>query len=182
MDKKTLREIFLNERLNVPKNEFKMLNHMLMVGLKEELKNHDLNQVAVFYPMGGEVDVRALASDYDLAYPKVESSGLVFYHKVSSFKPSAFGVMEPNDGKRLNKDDIDAVIVPGIVYDDGLYRLGYGKGYYDRFLKDYAGLTVGVVFERFRVEALPNQPHDVPVNILVTDNQIYDSRHDDYDV
>ncbi len=179
MDKKTLRNIFLNERLNMPKQEHKMLNLMLVDGLIDVLKDHDFKRVAIFYPMEGEIDVRRLAKYYDVAYPKVTKQGLVFYHEVKTFAPSSFGVMEPIDGKPLNKDAIDAVIVPGIVYDDGLYRLGYGKGYYDRYLQDYPGLSVGVVFEKFRVEALPNEAHDIPVDVLVTDNQIYDSKHDD---
>ena len=178
MNKKTLRSIFLEMRESMDSVLHKKLNTMLLFSLEDVLKDYPLKKIGIFYPMGKEIDVRNLASTYQVYYPKVEKEGIVFYEDNGSFEKSKFGVMEPIDSKPVDKQALDAIIVPGLVYDDGLYRLGYGKGYYDRFLKDYQGLKVGVIFEKFRMEALPSKAHDVPVDILVTDNQIYESRHD----
>ncbi len=178
MDKQTLRKIFLETRNNMDPATKKMLNHMLVASLRDVLKAYNIKQLGIFNPIGNEVDVRSLEDTYTLYYPKIENKEIVFYKDSGHFKPGQLGVMEPADAKPVVKEVLDAVIVPGLVYDDGLYRLGYGKGYYDAFLKDYQGLKVGVVFENFRVEALPNRAHDIPVDILVTDNQVYESRHD----
>ncbi len=179
MDKSTLRSIFLKQRTQMEPRMHKMLNHMLMSSLREVLGEHDLKTVGVFYPMDGEIDVRGLEDTYTLVYPKIEDDQIVFYEDSGEFEASHFGVMEPTNARAVSPTDIDAVIVPGLVFDDGLYRLGYGKGYYDYFLKDYSGLSVGVVYEKFRVEALPNKAHDIPMDMLVTDNQVYVSRHED---
>jgi len=178
MDKSTLRKIFIKMRQEMDSVLHKKLNTMLLFSLEDVLKDYPLKKIGVFYPMDKEIDVRGLASSYQLYYPKVEKEGIVFYEDNGMFEESKFGVMEPKNSKPVDKQALDAIIIPGLVYDDGLYRLGYGKGYYDHFLKDYQGLKVGVVFETFRMEALPSKAHDIPVDILVTDNQIYESRHD----
>jgi len=179
MDKKTLRAVFLQARSKLKENEHRMLNHMLLASLRDVLKEYPLEKIAIFHPIGKEVDVRALSDTYEVFYPKIEDGALVFYEDTGLFETGQLGIKEPKDSRPVTKETLDAVIVPGLVYDDGLYRLGYGKGYYDGFLKDFHGLKVGVCFERFRVEALPNEPHDIPVDILVTDNQVYESRHDE---
>ena len=181
MDKRTLRETFIKNRKAMPVSMYRMLNTMLLASLRDVLKEHDLKHIGIYYPIKGmkEVDVRGLVDTYSLYYPKIVNDEIVFYEDSGTFERGMLGVMEPKDSKPVAKDKLDAVIVPGLVYDDGLYRLGYGKGYYDHFLKDYKGLKVGVCFEQFRVEALPSRAHDIPVDILVTDNQIYENEHNE---
>ncbi|MFW6298782.1 MAG: 5-formyltetrahydrofolate cyclo-ligase [Bacillota bacterium] len=181
MDKQTLRETFIKNRKAMPDSMYNMLNTMLVDGLRDVLSEYPLKKIGIFYPIKGmkEVDVRSLGDTYTLHYPKIENDRIVFYEDSGEFERATLGVMEPKDSTPVSKDALDAVIVPGLVYDDGLYRLGYGKGYYDQFLKDYQGLKVGVCFEQFRVEALPNRAHDIPVDILVTDNQVYENEHNE---
>ncbi len=179
MDKKTLRKLFQNERDNIEPRMHKMLNFMLMESLKEVLFEHNIKRLGVYYPIRGEVDVRALQEVYELYYPKIEDGRIVFYKDTGEFEEGPMGTFEPKSDETIDKDDLDAVIVPGLVYDYALYRLGYGKGFYDDFLRDYKGLSVGVCFERFRMEALPSREHDIPVDMLVTDNQVYESPHED---
>ena len=179
MDKKSLRQLFLAEREKLPKARHRMYNHLLMEGVRLVLKTHPIKKIGIFYPIKNEVDVRDLGDSYQLHYPKIEDGQLFFYEDNGRFKKAALGVPEPVDSKKVNKADLDALIIPGLVFDDALYRLGYGKGYYDAYLKDYQGTKIGVCFEKFRVEALPNKPHDIPMDYLVTDNQVYVSRHDE---
>jgi 5-formyltetrahydrofolate cyclo-ligase len=61
------------------------------------------------------------------------------------------------------------VLVPGLGFDDRGHRVGYGKGYYDRFLaRADAGVTAGVTYEQCLVPRMPDQPHDHPVGWVVT--------------
>jgi 5-formyltetrahydrofolate cyclo-ligase len=65
-------------------------------------------------------------------------------------------------------------VVPGTAFDKKLNRVGYGKGFYDRFLNSVnAGLTVGFAFECQLFETIDCEPHDVPADILITENNIY---------
>ena len=156
-----------------------MLNTLLMEGLRTVLSESPIEKVAIFNPILNEVDVRALSDTYELYYPKIVNDEMQFFKDTSEFKKGMLGVLEPTGDIPVDKAELDAVIVPGLAYDQGLYRLGYGKGYYDQYLSDYEGLKVGVVFEPFMVEALPNKAHDIPVDILVTDNQVYENEHND---
>jgi len=64
-------------------------------------------------------------------------------------------------------------IVPGIAFGKNGERLGYGKGYYDRFLESFKGKTVGLSFEECLSENIPMEAHDRKIDYLVTDKKIY---------
>ncbi len=85
------------------------------------------------------------------------------------FSASKFGILEPNSDEVFPKEQIDLIIVPAIAFDQQNYRMGYGGGYYDRYLADYNGDTVGLCFTQLLVESvLPNE-WDIPVSLVVTE-------------
>ncbi|MDH3454535.1 MAG: 5-formyltetrahydrofolate cyclo-ligase, partial [Desulfuromonadales bacterium] len=90
--------------------------------------------------------------------------------------PGYCGIPEPDPGKTLifNASRIDVVILPGSVFDNKGGRLGYGGGYYDRFLSDQApqALRIGIAYEMQLVESVPLLPHDQRLNYLVTEERI----------
>ncbi len=86
---------------------------------------------------------------------------------------STFGIMEPTiECPLVSRESIDLVIVPALCYDRRGYRLGYGGGYYDRWLTDYTGVTVGMCRDLVIQDQLPSEDHDQPVHIVVTENQV----------
>lgn len=97
-------------------------------------------------------------------------------------RPGYCGIPEPLpgliDNSTCNPDDIDAVIVPGAVFDHCGGRLGYGGGYYDRFLALDAprAVRVGPAFELQLVDRVPVEPHDQFVDFVVTERKVYDCR------
>lgn len=84
------------------------------------------------------------------------------------------GLLEPiPDSKSiLSKKDIHLMIVPGVVYDLSGYRIGFGGGFYDRFLKDFVGTTVSLAFEEQIVPELVKESHDIAVQYLVTEQRV----------
>ena len=82
-----------------------------------------------------------------------------------------FGVREPdrNFNKRLEDFENSIIIVPGVSFSRDGHRLGYGGGYYDRFLQNYRGKSVGLCYEDMISDSIPVQEHDIAVNILITD-------------
>ena len=87
-------------------------------------------------------------------------------------KPNAWGVPEPEYGERLDVIDPDLVIVPLLASDEKGNRLGYGKGYYDRFLSQISSIKVGLVFDQFILDEIPTEPHDIPLDVLITETRI----------
>ena len=95
--------------------------------------------------------------------------GIVTDHLI----PAKFGLFEPNNTcPILIPDEKTLCIVPAIAFDENGDRLGYGKGFYDRFLRDFKGTSVGLTCSDLLVKQLPTDPHDTPVKIIVTENKI----------
>ncbi len=91
----------------------------------------------------------------------------------AELSPGAYGVLEPSETAPLvAKDRIGLIIVPGLGFDKNGYRIGYGKGYYDRFLKDYRGAAAGLCFCACLYEKICRGPHDQKVGFIITESGI----------
>lgn len=130
-----------------------------------------------------EVDTKALINaalqnNKRVAVPMCikDETSLDFYY-INSFDdltPGTFGVLEPDPLKCEKLIDFSSglCIVPGLSFDTEGYRLGYGKGYYDRFLSKFKGITVGLCYVYCIKLKLPHGYYDKPVDILITDKYI----------
>lgn len=76
----------------------------------------------------------------------------------------------PEQTIKIDKQEIDLLIVPGIVFDQRGYRIGFGGGYYDRFLTDFTGETASLVHTRQLMDRVPSESFDIPVKTLITDH------------
>lgn len=77
-----------------------------------------------------------------------------------------YGIPEP-EGEEFEREKIDLAIVPGVAFDKEGYRLGYGKGYYDRFLKGIGAVTIGICHKELLFERLPRGEYDIPVGKVI---------------
>lgn len=92
-----------------------------------------------------------------------------FYHDFSqALEESTFGVLEPTNDKLINKEDIDLIIVPGVAFNKMGYRIGFGGGFYDRYLADFKGKTCSLVFDEQQREDIEPEDHDLPVSTIFT--------------
>lgn len=86
----------------------------------------------------------------------------------------SFGIQEPPlDAPLLSKEEIDLVLVPAVCYDRQGYRLGFGGGYYDRWLSQFSGFTVGLCRNCILQDHVPLEPHDQSVQVLITDQETF---------
>lgn len=120
----------------------------------------------------------AWASSKRVAVPKCEkdSNEMRFYiiESESDLKPGYFGILEPDPEKCREETNYSRglCIVPGLSFDAEGYRLGYGKGYYDRFLKQFGGTSVGLCYSSGVKWKLPRSAYDVPVDIISTERYL----------
>jgi 5-formyltetrahydrofolate cyclo-ligase len=152
-------------------------------------------QVLMAYlPTRGEVDLTELldfleASGVTLVLPKVTS------RRTREMKPIAvpspwrkqvalgpLGILEPTGGTVLYTQAIDVLLVPGVAFDSAFFRLGFGGGYYDRFLPRLPSSTLlcGIAYAFQVVPHLAHDPHDVPLHALCTEKECLLARPDVY--
>ena len=82
-----------------------------------------------------------------------------------------WGISEPPPGESVRVEDIDAVVVPALGAGRNRHRIGYGKGFYDAFLRQVTAPTICLVYDACLVDRVPNQPHDVAMRIVVTEHE-----------
>lgn len=87
-----------------------------------------------------------------------------------------YGLYEPIEEKTrvVSKDEISLLLVPGVAYGKNGYRIGFGGGYYDRFLVDYKGKTISLAFMIQIFDELPYESHDIPVGKIITERGMMD--------
>ena len=132
-----------------------------------------------------EIDVNgiaeaALKKGKKILFPKCDKkTHTMEYHIVSSLdelEVDAYGIAEPAEDTPVYdaKNDTGAAVcfVPGLVYDRAGYRLGYGKGFYDRYLSAFSGCTIGVVYSDYILGEVPRGHFDVSVDILLTEKGV----------
>ncbi|MFC6464003.1 5-formyltetrahydrofolate cyclo-ligase [Marinilactibacillus sp. GCM10026970] len=95
------------------------------------------------------------------------------FYQIEQFnqvKSGYFGIREPipEQTTRLDANEIDLMIVPGVVYTETGYRIGFGGGYYDRLLTDYPHSTISLVHFNQLVKEMPIENHDIPVKYMIT--------------
>lgn len=108
----------------------------------------------------------------------IDNNGKMQYYYIRSLedvKIGAFGVREPDVNFCTLVDDYtDAIcIVPAIAFDKSGYRLGYGKGYYDRFLCNFDGISIGISYDECITQKLCVDSFDIPVDYIVTQSGVF---------
>nr|WP_231495807.1 5-formyltetrahydrofolate cyclo-ligase [Paucisalibacillus sp. EB02] len=111
-----------------------------------------------------------------IAVPKCDPKGksLEFYqlHSFDELETVYYNLLEPKpvEQNRIHKEVMDLIIVPGIVFDQNGYRIGFGGGYYDRFLNSYEGTTVSLLSKTQLMDITPFESFDIPVKHLLTED------------
>lgn len=126
--------------------------------------------ILLFYPTKYEVNLLDLISENkNFYFPKVKGHELLVCPACEEFEKSSFNIMEPCS-KPVKPDIIDLVIVPALAVDKDNYRLGYGGGFYDRFLAEYNNLTtLTPIFKEFIFDELPKCDYDIKINYVISD-------------
>lgn len=146
--------------------------------LSELFEQLEFKSVALYRAYGSEVNIDDLAEhnqNMTWAYPRVQGDDLAFYSQVDNFEQGQLGVMEPvvADSSKINVNDLDCVLIPGMAFDVAGGRMGTGKGFYDRALSTFGGTKIGVAFRvQCSEEDIPLEQHDIKMDYLVNEDFI----------
>lgn len=176
MTKEELRRKYLAIRNNIKNRneEESIINLIITSDIYKEAKT-----IAIYSSIGSEVDLSKLFSHAKkdgkrVLFPKVlDEKKMAFYevNGLEELKIGDFGIKEPERAEEVT--DIDVMYIPGIAFDIHLNRLGYGKGYYDYYLKENPCIKVGVCFSYGLMdEVIPTYESDIKMDYLITGEKI----------
>ena len=135
-----------------------------------------------YYPIKNELSPLPLIQEAkkmgkQIAFPVCNTSSNTLEFKcvneTDELLPSIFGLLEPKDNNKtatITKNTL--CIVPALLFSKNGQRLGYGKGYYDRFLQDFKGISIGFSYDKLLVDEIPSCEHDIPLDMIITESEV----------
>ncbi len=184
--KAALRRAVLLRRDALPGEERALLSARIVTTILDLPTYQEADVVLAYASFGTELQTdellrRVLADGKTLVLPRVERGGLGLYEVrdlAGDLAPGTWGIREPEPDRcpRADTGGVGFALIPGVAFDRRARRLGYGGGFYDRLLA--GGLPEGppLVSGAFEVQILdevPTDPHDAPVDVVVTEKEVY---------
>ncbi|QQZ10859.1 5-formyltetrahydrofolate cyclo-ligase [Heyndrickxia vini] len=182
MEKKELREHLKKELSLIDRCTYEQNSYLIAKQLFGLQQFNAASTVAITLSRFPEVDTwQIIRKGWEVGKRMVVPKCLpktkeMVFREITSFKQLEsvyFGLFEPIDCQTIEvkKDELDLIIVPGITFTRNGYRIGFGGGYYDRFLSDYQGKTISLAFSAQIKLDIPIEKHDIPVQRIITENE-----------
>jgi len=140
----------------------------------------DARSILFYVSRAEEVDTHrligaCLQNGKKVFVPKVFGDNLKLFplEDFGDLEMGKFGILEPNGGRESMRKKFDVIVVPGLGFNHAGHRIGHGGGYYDKLLKRISGYKIGLAFSEQFTDEFVNEEHDVPVNLIVTENFIH---------
>ncbi|MGI0087323.1 MAG: 5-formyltetrahydrofolate cyclo-ligase [Nitrosotalea sp.] len=178
VEKARLRKQLLDGRDGLSLDFINIASNKIRDNLRKVQHYRNAASIGIYFAVGSEVRTQdimqeILNSGKDLSLPRVEKNDLVF-KKISSFSDlemGNFSVMEPKERCETVKR-LDVILVPAIALTRDGYRLGYGFGYYDRYLDGKRSHKIALSYSKQVVKAMPHDSHDIRMDCIVTEDKI----------
>jgi 5-formyltetrahydrofolate cyclo-ligase len=178
VEKARLRKQFLDSRDALSLDFIKITSKQIQDNLRKIDFFRNAKNVGAYYSIGSEVQTHdilqeILNSGKQLALPKVVKNDLIFktITSFSDLEQGNFSVMEPKDKCEAIKN-LDIMIVPAIALTREGFRLGYGFGYYDRFLHGKKLKTIALSYAKQIIKSFPHDSHDIKMDFIVTEDEV----------
>lgn len=189
MTKQEIRKLYKQKRVDLSSSEKLKLDDLLLIQLQRLSFNNNIHVILSFWPLEnhGEMNTHLYTRYLELTIPDVRIAFPVInfnenqMHAVlvddeTEFVENRYGIAEPEEGEEISPEEIDLIFVPLLAFDENGFRVGYGKGYYDRFLQHCRKNVITVGFSYFEaVEKIEDtHQYDVPLNYCITPHKIYE--------
>lgn len=185
--KTEIREYYLDLRRKISAEDKKALDDKLVNIVLASATYRYADTILMYYAKNDEVNINEVAwaavkAGKKVAFPRTnpEDRSMVFHYVTSpdDFEMGTYGLSEPKadlpsfevTGELQNNV---ICIIPAVVYDKKGYRIGYGGGYYDRYLSSFKGTKVGVEYHEYIVGTVPHGRFDLAVDVLISEKGIY---------
>lgn len=173
-EKKEIRKHFLEKRLALSKERIEKLSDSICFNAFINCYLLSGN-VGLYHPIKNEVNPLMLINlgVSNISLPLIQNEKIVFkkWKKDDILKQDQFGMLQP---LQISETLIpQTIIVPMIAFDERRFRIGYGGGFYDKFLENFKGLKIGLAFEMQKCKKIPEEKFDVKLDYIITENNIY---------
>ncbi len=177
MDKKQARKEMITKRLSLDEETLCRYNENILNKIEDNIHFKEAKTVAVYVSARNEVDTKKLMTKYfgkkKIVVPRIE--GDMQFYEIRSFddlKPGYFDIEEPVGNQQVSPDDIDVMIIPMLMFDKNKNRIGYGKGFYDRYMATYKGYKLGIGYSFQQVEDTFPHQYDIRMDEIITNETI----------
>lgn len=173
MKKEFLRKKYKEKRDNIKNKVTKdNLIYQKVINNKDILSSKTL---LIYISINSEVDTIKIINYFlntkNIAVPKIIDNDMFFCYvtNINELTSGKYNIPEPTNENIVTDFDNAICIVPGICYDKKNYRVGYGKGYYDRFLSKNKIKTIGLCYKECMIEKIDNDKYDYKIDEVITD-------------
>ncbi|MCG6533375.1 MAG: 5-formyltetrahydrofolate cyclo-ligase [Syntrophales bacterium LBB04] len=187
-EKRKIRKAVLTVRNALAKEDIEKMSASICARVARLKQVEESASLMIFLSFGSEVDTdpiiewawqrnkRVLAP---LCKPETREMTVYAIKTFADVAPGYFGIREPRGDilMPVAKEEIDLVAVPAVAFDRRGYRVGYGGGYYDRFLADWDVPTIGLAFSCQIIPEVPIDRYDQPVQGILTEKEYIDTGH-----
>lgn len=183
-EKKILRNKILSIRDSLNRNEKEIMDNEIFNKLKNTELYKNARNIFIYISFSNEINTiniikKALEDKKDVFIPKIyktnKSMKAIKLNSFDDLRKNSMGILEPiDDSKYIEKENIDLIVVPGVVFDKDCNRIGYGGGYYDRYLKDiaYKNNKVVLAYDLQVIDKIESEEHDIKVDYIITNSKI----------
>ena len=182
-EKEKLREELLEQRKSISEPKYYGASADIIEQLKEQQEYQQARTIHCYVSMNDrrEVETRELVKEMLRIGKQVivpvtnfEKGALdhVVLNSYQDLETNKWGVLEPAGGEEISPQKFDLVIVPMVAGDEQGNRMGYGEGFYDRFLSKVNCPKIGLIFDQNIIEGLPTEEFDIPMDKIITEKRI----------
>lgn len=176
--KTAFRNLLLEKRDNTSFDLLEIASGKIQRKLKKIYAFKNAKKIGAYYPIGSEIltqDIiqELLSNAKEVFLPKVIGDKMEFRKIVdfSSLEKGSFDIMEPKD-ECIRDNNLDVILVPTIAITPNGVRLGYGHGFYDRFLAENETTTISLTLEKQIVKNIPRDEHDKNIDWIVSEDRM----------
>jgi 5-formyltetrahydrofolate cyclo-ligase len=182
-EKRLLRDKYRRNREEIPPENKEASDNAIYECFINTMAYKNSGQILLYASMEKEIDTskifgKALEDRKKCLFPKCQKSFEMSFYYVGGtdeLKRGSYNISEPVGETIYTPEHFDICVIPAFTYDVYGYRLGYGKGYYDRFLANFSGIKIGLCYSDciYKEKSLPRGRYDIKVDILITDKGVF---------
>lgn len=179
LDKRKIRKDLLKKREALDENTVHCFSSLIM----DQLKNTEFfqlaNTIGIYLSYHNEVEtwslIKEVIHEKKICVPVVNQDRTMQFVLLDSFEnleKNKYGIDEPKKHHLIDKEQIELMIIPVVGYNDQGSRVGYGGGYYDKYLKHFHGKKIGIAYSFQHTNDFAVQEHDIALDMIITEKKI----------